>query len=265
MYTGTVTRNDDGSYSSSHGHAITKGPDGQLYSGGASIGLTAGQNGGVVPTGWGGSEAPSSFGRGIAPSTFSFNPWHDGTASWEPRFVSLPIYLWMLFLGVAAGVVVSGSQSFVAQGLHLHPVYGVATAVLVISAYRYLMTVFPTALVVSLASSLLWAINVWVWRHAADGNAVPVPGLWSGRVFTYLTAMATRMLRSTINTPDMWVVVTGVVCLTLHFFYWRHRRRMAKRIGWLFNRGPAGVAKRLLTLAATTGVLGLLFAWLRDR
>jgi hypothetical protein len=266
MYTGTVQRNDDGSYTSSYGHTLTKGPDGQLYSGGAPIGLSAGDGGGVVPTAWGRSTETSSpaspavgpVAVGVARASISAGrqaPSHDISAA------ALPIYVWMAALGVLAGVVVSGSPRIAPLGLHLHPVYGVAAVMLVVGGYRYMMSVLPSALAVSMATSLVWATAVWALRHPAEAKGVPPPARL-GELPMAVTAVVIDAVRSTIGAPDVWVVITVAAAFVLHLMYWRHRRQMVKRVGWLFSRGVARAAKSVTMLAATAVALGMLFAWM---
>jgi hypothetical protein len=173
----------------------------------------------------------------------------------------LPIYVWMVALGLLAGVVVSGSPRIAPLGLHLHPVYGVAAVLLVGGGYRYMMTVLPSALAVSMATSLVWATAVWALRHPAEAKGVPPPARL-GELPMAVTAGVIDAVRSTIGTPDVWVVLTVVAALVLHLMYWRHRRRMVQRVGWLFSRGVAWAAKSVTMLAATAVALGMLFAWM---
>lgn len=182
------------------------------------------------------------------------------TPSHEPSLVSMPIYLWMVFLGLVAGIVVSGSTFVIPAGLHLHPVYGVAVAFSVVGLYRYLMTWFPTGLAVTLVSTSVWAMNVWAWRHAAQLRDLPTQ---RSEALVYVATLLARFQRSTWVTPDLWVLGTVVAGLTLHFVYWRHRRQMAAQHGWIFNRGLSHAARVLFKLASTSLAIGLLIAWLR--
>ncbi|MCC6991073.1 MAG: hypothetical protein IT181_18855, partial [Acidobacteria bacterium] len=79
---------------------------------------------------------------------------------------------------------------------------------------------------------------------------------------TAVAALVIDAVRSTIGAPDVWVVITVAAAFVLHLMYWRHRRRMVERVGWLFSRGVATAAKSVTMLAATAVALGMLFAWM---
>lgn len=179
--------------------------------------------------------------------------WHG------PSFAAIPIYAWMAALALFAGIVVSGSPFGVREGLHLHPIYGVAAGFALIGLYRYLMTWFPTAVLVTLASTFLWAVLLWVSRHAAQLGDLPVE---RSQALLSLTTLATRFEQSMRVTPDPWVVAVAAAAMVLHAFYWRHRRAVAAEHGWLFNRGIANGARTLGLLAATSAVLGAVIAFL---
>lgn len=171
----------------------------------------------------------------------------------------MPIYLWMAVLALCTGLFVSGSTFVIRDGLHLHPIYGIAAAFAVVSLYRYGMTWFPTALVLTVASTSLWAVLLWAWRHAAQLRDLPTQ---SSQAVIYLTGLATRFERSMLAAPDPWVLAVAAAAITLHLLYWRHRRAAAAEHGWLFNRGFADAAGTLVTLAATACALGLVIGFL---
>lgn len=261
MYTGKAERNDDGSYTSSHGHNLVKGPDGQLYSGGAPIGLSVGATGGIVPTAWTNEGATPAFG---SPPRAPGNPqapvvWGMSTPQHLPSLLSLPVYLWMGMLALLAACFVSASNMF-PNGLRWHSGFGIAAIFTVILSYRYLMTWFPTALVVAVASSSVWALQVWLFRHASEARVLVPPT--PPETLDSAATMMNGILQSAIKAPDPWVLVTIVAGLTFHFIYWRHRRRVVRQFGWPFSRGLASAAKRLAVIGVTCLVLGQLFLWL---
>lgn len=164
----------------------------------------------------------------------------------------------MAVLALFAGIVVSGAP-VVVRGLHLHPIYGVAAGFALVGLYRYLMTWFPTAVVVTLASTCLWAVLLWVTRHAAQLRDLPVEG---SQAVLSLTTVATRFEQSMRATPDPWVVAVAAAALVLHVLYWRHRRAVAAERGWIVNRGIANAARTLGLLAATSVALGVVIDFL---
>lgn len=211
-----------------------------------------------------GSAAPTSYTPPAA--TAAAGAWPTGHApsddagpSHGPSFAATPIYAWMAVLALFAGIVVSGSPRVMRDGLHLHPIYGVAAGFALIGLYRYLMTWFPTAVIVTLASTAMWAVLLWVSRHAAQLRDLPAE---RSQAFLYLTTLATRFEQSMRATPDPWVVAVAAVGLVLHIVYWRHRRAVAAEVGWLFNRGLANAARTLGILAATAIAIGGVFAFL---
>ena len=181
-----------------------------------------------------------------------------------PSIAATPIYAWMTVLALFAGTVVSGSPFGMREGLHLHPIYGVAAGFAVIGLYRSLMTWFPTAVLVTLASTAVWAVLLWTSRHAAQLRDLPAE---KGQAFLNLTTLATRFEQSMRSTPDPWVIVVAATALVLHMVYWRHRRAVAAAHGWLFNRGIANAVRSLAIVAATSvavgGVIGFLAGWSR--
>jgi hypothetical protein len=183
---------------------------------------------------------------------------HDG-ASHGPSFAAAPIYAWMAALALFAAVFVSGSPFVVREGLHLHPIFGVAAGFALIGLYRYLMTWFPTAALVTLASTFLWAVLLWVSRHAAQLRGLPAE---KSQALLYVTTLVTRFEQSMRATPDPWVVAVAAAALVLHVLYWRHRRAVAAEHGWLFNRGIANAARTMGLLAATSVGLGAVMAFL---
>lgn len=168
-------------------------------------------------------------------------------------FAAIPIYIWMATLGLCAAIFVSGPPFVIRDGLHLHPIYGVAAGFALIGLYRYLMTWWPTALLVTLASTSAWAILLWAWRHAAQLRDLP-----TGRreAVQALTTLVARFQHDMLTKPDAWVVSTVAAAVLVHVLYWRHRRAVATEQGWLFNRGITHAARILGTLAATSAVLG---------
>jgi hypothetical protein len=259
MSIGTVQRNDDGSYTSSAGYTLTKGPDGQLYSGGAPTGLSAGIGGGVVPTSWGSGTTDTVAGGHSRAATGNAVLGYGSGPQRIPSFLSLPVYLWMAMLGILAGLFVSGPS--IPDGLRLHPAYGVAAGFAVIAAYRYLMTWLPTALVVGVASAVAWGLFVWIWLHAAEARMLLPPS--PRDALGVLPSIAVGIMESVVSSRDIRVPAALLTGLALHAHYWRHRRGVVRQFGCLFTRGLASAAKVLLCLTITAVVLGQLIVWAR--
>lgn len=205
------------------------------------------------------SYTPPPVGPAGGVSSASPAPAEHAGRSHGPSFAATPIYVWMAALALFAGVVVSGSPFVARDGLHLHPIYGVAAGFALVGLYRYLMTWFPTAVLVTLASTCLWAALTWVSRHAAQLRDLPAE---SGQAFLNLTTLATRFEQSMRVAPDPWGVAVAATALILHVLYWRHRRAVVAENGWLFNRGIANAARTLGLLAATSVALGAVLAFL---
>ena len=179
--------------------------------------------------------------------------------SLRPIVVAIPIYLWMGMLALLVAYAVSGSLGAVPQGLHLHPVYGVAAGFAVVGLYRYLMTWFPTAVLVTAASSSLWAALFWAWRHADRLRDLPTA---KGQALRAVTTLARRFTDDMRRGPDPWVVGIATAAVVLHLLYWRHRRAEAAAHGWLFNRGAAHAARTLGALAVAAGAVGWVISFL---
>jgi len=200
-----------------------------------------------------------------APTPSAGGAWVEGLA--QPAqagpshgsIVAIPIYIWMATLSLCAAIFVSGSPFVILDGLHLHPVYGVAAGFAVIGLYRYLMTWWPTALLVTLASTSVWAMLLWAWRHAAQLRDLP-----TGRSqdFPALTTLVARFQQDMRTTPDPWVVSIVAAAVLAHLLYWRHRRAVATAHGWLFSRGVTHAARILGTLAATSAAIGWAISFL---
>lgn len=165
----------------------------------------------------------------------------------------------MATLSVYAAIFVSGSPFVIREGLHLHPIFGVAAAFALIGLYRYLMTWLPTALIVTLASTSMWAILLWAWRHADQLRDLPTE---RRQAFQGLTTLVTRFQQDMFAKPDPWVVSIVTAAVFVHLLYWRHRRAVAAEHGWLFNRGVVNAARILGTLAATSAALGWVISFL---
>ncbi|MCC6537074.1 MAG: hypothetical protein IT162_05960 [Bryobacterales bacterium] len=259
MYGGKVERNDDGTYTSSHGHRLTKGLDGQLHSGGAPTGLSAGAAGGAVPTAWTIADATPGFGSQPRAQPRAFASWGASAPPYLPSFSSIPVYLWMGALALLAASYVSGSKVF-ASGLHWHPACGIAAVFTVILGYRYLMSWFPTALAVAMASTSAWALQVWLARHAVEARVLVPPT--PPETFDAAASLAQSILHAAIAAPDPWVIFTVAAGVAVHFAYWRHRRRVVRQFGWPLNRGLTHMIKRLAAIGIFCVILGQLFVWL---
>lgn len=177
--------------------------------------------------------------------------------SLRPIVAAIPIYLWMGTLALFVAYAVSGSLVVAPQGLHLHPAFGVAAGFAVVGLYRYLMTWFPTAVLVTVASSSMWAVLLWAWRHADRLRDLPAV---KGQALRGVTSLVLRVVDDTRRGPDPWVVAIATAAVGLHLLYWRHRRAEASEHGWLFNRGAAHAARTLGALAVAAGALG----WVLD-
>jgi hypothetical protein len=258
VYTGKVERNSDGSFSSSTGHMLSKGPDGQLYSGGAPTGLSVGAGGGVVPTP--SSAEGSSWGRSFnAVPVGDFTTFGDGhSAQYLPSVLSAPVYLWMSLVGVLVGLVISSSPAAMPNALGWHPIAGVVAGLSVILAYRICMTWWPTAMVVATLSSAMWAILLWNWRYRAEARALLPMSVH--QTIDQAFAIVFGVAQSTVRHRDFWIPLLLCVCVAAHYRYWRHRRQMLRTFGWFFGRGPRGVIRMLLVTTVVSVVIGQLIA-----
>lgn len=175
-----------------------------------------------------GTQAPSAPHHTPPPTQPAGRAWVEGQARPEQAgpshgfsFAAIPIYVWMATLAVYAAIFVSGSPFVICEGLHLHPIYGVAAGFVLIGLYRYLMKWWPTALLVTLTSTAMWAMLLWAWRHAAQLRDLPTG---RSRVFQALTTLVARFQQDMLTTPDPWVVSIAVAAVVVHLLYWRHRR-----------------------------------------
>lgn len=250
-----------GAYRTNLGAPLTRAANGDLFLNGSPTGLKGDLVGNVGRGPYRAPEVSQPTGAPSAAGAWTDSRVSPGPAgpSHGPSLLATPIYLWMAALALLVDIVVSGSPMVIREGLHLHPVYGVTAAFAVIGFYRYLMTWFPTAVVVTLASTSTWAVLAWAWRHGDALRDLPTE---RSQAFAYLTALATRFQQSMLATPDRWVVAIAAGGLVLHLIYWRHRRAVAAEHGWLLNRGLANAARTLGTLAATSGAIGLVFGFI---
>ena len=265
-FTSVVTKNADGSYTSSGGHEVTADSSGRLWVSGAPIGLRDTGYGGIglEPSTWnpaigGGSgaavvrSAPALVGgwsAGSSPRTGMDRPLlHRGTL----------MYPWMFAVGVFAYQLVSGAQVFGRPALHANAVFGVAALLFVVWAYRELMTRALTAVPFGLVSSMAFAAVVAGSLDAKAGRFLGL--LWRGlgkAAFSgdsLLTAV-----RAVVLNP--WFFGALAVGLTLHVVYWRHRIASARRYGWLMTAPLShtlGNAVWLLLLAGAVG--GVMSFW----
>lgn len=231
--------------------------------GGFSVDVGAGHS--VVPKAPS-AQATSAPSHTPPPTQPAGGAWFEGHARPEQAgpshglsFAATPVYVWMATLSVYAALFVSGSPFVIREGLHLHPIYGVAAGFALIGLYRYLMTWLPTALLVTVASTSMWALLLWAWRHAAQVRDLPTG---RSRTFQALTTLVDRFQQDMLTTPDPWVVSIAAAAVLVHLLYWRHRRAVATEHGWLFNRGVFNAARILGTLTATSAALGWVISFL---
>ncbi|MFN7920119.1 MAG: hypothetical protein U0Q16_08485 [Bryobacteraceae bacterium] len=167
------------------------------------------------------SQTPSYHGGNVALA--------ESTASAEPAlgisFLALPIYPWMLLVGILVYACVSAQASLFPQGLHLHPIFGAAAFLGAIWLYRQLMSCWPTAILLAVPSVVATGLLAWSISDAASfrhfGMSLPsgtlsLPLLWQSIRWSAL---------------DKWAVVSMAVMLAAHISYWRERRETARTSG----------------------------------
>lgn len=239
--TDSYHRNHDGTYSSSSGQQVSLGPNGDLYVGGVSTGYRdigfGVQN---VPS-WGdyGSSQPANLKPpGSQPIAHAPMPVYAGGGGayvpqaptrFEARDALVPlvlvVYLWQLVIAALVyGAVSSPGKTTI--GLHLHPAWGAVAAVAAAWIYLRLARFWPSALVVTLASSLIAYLLAWQISRGASGRQAAAQlerfdwtqlGTWAG--FERLAAILAPGV-------DGWAVGAVVVCVLAHGAYWVwHRTR----------------------------------------
>lgn len=170
----------------------------------------------------------------------------------EISVFTLPVYPWMLLLGVLSYLGVSAKATLFPQGLHLHPIYGAAAFLATIWLYRQMMVFLPTAILLAIPSAAISGLLAWSLSDAASFRHYGMS--LQGKVLSW--GLLWHSLPAFLPTLNKWIIASIAVTLAAHGSYWCDRRAMARTRGWVFSRSPLVTAKELFTLASVAGVIG---------
>lgn len=194
--------------------------------------------------------APAYQGRNIAQTAPVQSAPTEPTV--EISLFSLPVYPWMLLLGVLAYLGVSAKATFFPQGLHLHPIYGAAAFLATIWLYRQMMVFLPTAILLAIPSAAISGVLAWSISDAASFRHYGMS--LQGKVLSL--GLLWHSLPAFLPTLNKWIIAAIVGSLAAHGSYWCDRRAMARTRGWVFSRSPLVTAKELFTLASLACLIG---------
>lgn len=254
-------QDNDGNYLNDSGNVLHKDNFGNLWSGSAMVGRAT--FGGPQRVSVFDDISDSSQGWKSSPPEASFAPaaYWPGAVGGASQQVSsgggstVPfgwlVWPWMLALAIAAGMFVS-APSFV-QGLHLHPILGVGTFMLVLWMCHLLMALAPTALIISIAMSLTWGVLVFTIANPGTfPRALTFAGASAWLLHTEPATIWRIVTQRFASGANGWAVVMFAASLAMHWGYWRS---MSHTVARLIHE-PKRLGKTALSIALASAVIG---------
>lgn len=260
VYGSVITKNSDGSYTSDAGHEVTAGWGGDLYVGGAPTGLRDyGSSVGLAPakssTPFFGAGAGASYTKGTSGAGVHYSGRSSG-APIDIAFSGLIVYPWMFCLACFLAFAISGSPPHFRGGLHHHPIYGVAAFFLTFWLYRQLMTFWLTAGVLTILSAI--AAGLMTWETNNKGSLHRVIDKLAPMYSAPLSQQLHGVRHILIPALDAWTIAIFMLILASHIAYWAHRRKMARKEGWLLTKSLRTTGHELFAIAISSVALGWL-------
>jgi hypothetical protein len=262
VYGSVITKNSDGSYTSSAGHEVTSGWGGNLYVGGAPTGLRDyGSSVGLSsakPTPFFGAGVGASYAPGTPGVVTHYSGRLSTYAQSDIGLSGLIVYPWMFCLACFCALAISGSPPHFKGGLHHHPIYGVTAFFMTFWLYRQLMTFWLTAGVLTVLSAFAAALMAWDINNQQSLHRIidkmapkfsgPLMQQWDGVRHVLIPAL------------DGWTIAIFLLILASHAAYWKHRRKKARIVGWLLTKSLRTTGHELLTIALSSVAFGWLIA-----